>query len=249
MINAIKIELIKQRRWIPVLCVFLPFMLNLLLLLSLSTRYEGYLLPHMQELKLTYWQLIFKEQTILYFSELCHIVVAALVFETFYIELKDNGWMLIASTQYRKKGVIQGKFVVVLINIMIYFISDYTFLYIIGKIIGVYGKFEAALFLKSFSVQVFSSAMMAAFFIMLVCLLRKISFLLPLSFGVMVLNIGLYYGETNKLLLKYPFTYISHGFRVTGKEMLAVILITFLLKLLFLNISKKTMRKNSDFVM
>ena len=100
--KRIRIELIKQRKWIPVFCVILPLMLNLLLLLSLSTRYEGYLLPHMQELKLTYWQLIFKEQTILYFSELCHIVVAALVFETFYIELKDNGWMLIASTQYRK---------------------------------------------------------------------------------------------------------------------------------------------------
>lgn len=244
--KSFKIEILKQKKIILVLCVLLPFMLNLLLLFDLSFRYEGYLLKHRLEYGLSYWQLIFKEQTILYFSEFCHIVAATLVYELFYVELKYNGWMLVSSSEYRKNSVIKGKFVVIMFNLFIFFLTDYILLFLIGKIIGVEGKFEYVMFIKSFLIQIIASEMMVAFYILLVCLFKKITILIPVSFGFMILNISLYYTDSVKLITPYPFTYISHGFRATNSEMVLIILVSTMLTLVFTAISKKILSHNCD---
>ncbi|HGS1545360.1 TPA: ABC transporter permease, partial [Streptococcus pneumoniae] len=72
----IKLEFLKQKKSILWFVLIFPIILNALLYIDLTFRYRGYLLVHQNELALSNWQLIFKEQTIFYFSELFYLVLS-----------------------------------------------------------------------------------------------------------------------------------------------------------------------------
>ena len=69
--SIIKNELLKQKKTLFILCILFPLLSNALLYVDLTYRYEAYLLIHQSEYGLSNWQLIFKEQTVFYFSEIC----------------------------------------------------------------------------------------------------------------------------------------------------------------------------------
>ena len=212
----------------------------------MNFRYEGYLLIHRQEYGLSYWQLLFKEQSVFYYAEFFHIVAAALVYELFQVELKENAWMLVASTNYKQTGVLKGKLPLAIINTLLFFITDYVSLAVIGKLIGVPAKFEFAMFMKSFIAQFSTGVMIVTFYILFVCLVKKISYLIPVSFVFMVLNVSLYYTDNVKFLVQYPFTYISYAFRATGLETVLIVMISIVLMILFSIIARKCLTKDCD---
>ena len=84
------LELTKQKKTTLLLCILFPIAVNIMLCISLKYRYESYLLPRIDVYGISRWQLIFKEQTILYFSEICHIIAGALVYDSFNSEMKNN---------------------------------------------------------------------------------------------------------------------------------------------------------------
>lgn len=244
--SIIKTELLKQKKMIFILCILFPLLINALLFVDLQYRYNGYLLIHQSEYGLSNWQLIFKEQTIFYFSELCHIVAATVVFEIFSVELKSNGWMLVVSSQYREKKVVYGKYVVAILAFFIFFFVDYISLLFIGKCIGVQGKVEIVLFIKSFFIQLISASMMTSFYMFIVCLIKKITYLIPVGCLFMVLNIVLYYTDHVKFLPQYPFTYVSHCFRASSSELIISILVSSLLTVILLKLSNSVLKSNRD---
>lgn len=244
--NMIKTELGKQKKRIFLLCIIFPLLLNGLLFVDLQYRYEGYLLIHQSEYGLSNWQLIFKEQTIFYFSELCHVIAAVIVYEAFSVELKHNAWLIAASTSYRKYKVVLGKYMVSMIAGILFFLMDYISLYVIGKNIGVAGAFEASLFVKSFFIQLSAFSMMSAFYIFLVSLLKRIAYLIPVSLVFLILNVVLYYREQVSFQTIYPFTYISHCFRATAAETVVSILVSVVFSGGLLGLSTYVFRKNYD---
>lgn len=244
--SLIKTELCKQKKRIFVLCVLFPLFLNGLLFVDLQYRYEGYLLLHQSEYGLSNWQLIFKEQTIFYFSELCHVIAAVIVYEFFAVELKNNGWMMTVSSAYRKYKVILGKFSAAFLAMLLFFAVDYVSLYFIGKAIGVAGGFEAALFAKSFFVQLSAAGMMIAFYMFVAVFWKRITVLIPVSCLVLLLNINLYYKEQVKFQPWFPFTYASHGFRMTGSETALSLAASLVILTVVLFLSKRALQKNYD---
>ncbi len=244
--KAFKIELYKQKKFLFVLCFIFPLLLNGLLYVDLQYRYEGYLLLHREEYGLSYWQLIFKEQSVFYFAELFHVVAAALVYEIFSVDLKNNGWMLVASSKYRKGSVLLGKYMVALWGALIYFAVDYISLFLIGKDIGVQGAFDGMLFLKTFFIQFTSASMIIAFYICVVCFIKRISLLIILGGAFMSVSIALYYDGTFQFLPYAPSTYISHAFRTNQNEFVISVLVAIVLSITFMYVSNFLLRRNRD---
>ncbi|MGY3724646.1 hypothetical protein SAMN05421767_1103 [Granulicatella balaenopterae] len=242
--KLLKIELLKQKKFLFILCVLFPLLLNILLYIDLTYRYESYLLVHQSRLGLSNWQLIFKEQTVFNFSELCQLIIATVVYEVFSVELKNNGWSLVSTSNYRNK-VVYGKYLIAMLAMLVFFLTDYACLVIIGNVIGVSGNIEWVMIIKSFIIQLLSASMMVAAYILIVSLVKRVMFLLPIGIIVMIQNASLYYPD-QQFLLQYPFTYISHGFRATGNEFLISIAILSILTALFLLLSKRILERNRD---
>ena len=245
--NLLGIELKKQQKKIFVLCVLLPAILNLFLYISLNFRYEDYLLLHKEEYNLSCWQLIFKEQTVFYFSEICHVVAALLVYELVAVELKGNAWMLVASSDYRK-NVIECKYFIGLVSFLLYFVTDYILIFFIGRAVGVSDAFDIKLFIKSLLVQFFSAAMITAFYFMIVSIVKKVTVVLPLSIVFMFLDVSAYYKENIEFHVLNPFAYISHCFRATDEDAIMIILVSMILSVLFIFVSKKMIKRSCDIV-
>ncbi|HRR78026.1 MAG: hypothetical protein IJK31_01090 [Ruminococcus sp.] len=241
------LELSKQKKTTLILCVLFPVAINIMLCISLKYRYESYLLPRIDVYGISRWQLIFKEQTILYFSEICHIIAGALVFESFNSEMKNNSWMLIATSEYRRKVVI-SKFTAVAFDLLVIFISDYVTLTAAGIITGVKDPWDAGLFFKGFFIQLSSACMYAAFYIFLVAFTKKLSWVLPSSIAFMLLDITMYYGKGFNYRFNYfiPSLYVSHNSLSTWTEASVITGFSAVSVLVLLFISGRMLRKNCD---
>jgi len=241
------LEVIKQKKITLFLCIIFPIIINVMLCISLKYRYESYLLPKIDEYGISRWQLIFKEQTILYFSEICHIIAGALVFESFSSEFKNNSWMIVATTKYRRKVVVR-KFIAVSFNLFVIFIVDYITLAAAGFITGVDAPFEVGLFVKGFLIQVSSAYMYAAFYIFIIAFTKKLSWVLPLSVVFMILDSMLYYGKGFNYRFNYfvPSIYISHNSLSTWTEATVIIGFSVVAVLVFLFTSGRLLRRNCD---
>ena len=217
--SGIKYELKKQGFVVPLLCVILPLLINLVIATSLSTRYEGYLLPHKAGFGLTNWQLIFKEQTILYFSEILYIVAAVLVYNLYKIELKDNAWTMVASTEYRNNKVILNKFATTMFDVLIYLIVNYICLLFIGCIQLNVGPIETGMIIKAFGIQFISCMFIVAFYFLVISFFRKIKSVLVVGTVMAILDISLYYKDNPGIALKLPITFISQCYKATMSSM------------------------------
>lgn len=244
--KGIRAELKKQGWIIPVLCCIFPLLVNLIVSVSLSTRYEGYLLLHQSEYGLTNWQLILKEQTIVYFSEIIYVVTAALVYDIYKKELKDNAWIIVASSNYRYNGVTLCKFVVVTVDVLLYFICNYICIIYMGCFQLHIGSIEIGLLMKSFVIQLFSGVMIIAFFELLLCVFRKINMILPIGIVMMILDILLYYRDKVGFALKVPITFISQCYQASIADMIYIIVVGGFLSSLFVWISSIQLKRNYD---
>lgn len=86
-----------------------------MLYIDLTFRYRGYLLVHQNELALSNWQLIFKEQTIFYFSELFYLVLSLIIYEVFAVEFKNDAWLTVISLPFRNKYTINSKLLITVV--------------------------------------------------------------------------------------------------------------------------------------
>ncbi len=241
------LELTKQKKTTLLLCILFPIAVNIMLCISLKYRYESYLLPRIDVYGISRWQLIFKEQTILYFSEICHIIAGALVYESFNSEMKNNSWMLVATSGYRRKIVIR-KFTAVAFDLFVLLVSDYATLTAAGIITGVSDPWEPGLFIKGFLIQFFSVCMYASFYIFLVAFTKKLSLVLPASIIFMMTDIMVYYGKGFNYRFNYyvPSVYVSHNSLSTWTEAAVIAVFSIAAAAVLLFISGRLLRRNCD---
>lgn len=244
--KGFRVELKKQGWIISVVCCVFPLLVNLIVSMSLSTRYEGYLLLHQLEYGLTNWQLILKEQTIVYFSEIIYVVIAVLVYDIYKKELKDNAWIVVASSNYRYNSVILSKFAVIAMDVLLYLISNYICIIYIGYFQLHIDSIEIGLLMKSFVIQLFSGMLIISFFELLICVFRKINMILPVGIVMMIIDILLYYREKVGLALKVPITFISQCYTASIVDIVYIIVVSGFLSSLFLWISGKRLKRNYD---
>ncbi|HEU9028799.1 TPA: ABC transporter permease, partial [Streptococcus pneumoniae] len=171
----IKLEFLKQKKSILWFVLIFPIILNVLLYIDLTFRYRGYLLVHQNELALSNWQLIFKEQTIFYFSELFYLVLSLIIYEVFAVEFKNDAWLTVISLPFRNKYTINSKLLITVVYTFTFWLSDYISLYVIGKAIDNSLEIGLIFFLKTFTIQLISSLMIMLLYFLTLVLIRKIS--------------------------------------------------------------------------
>jgi putative membrane protein len=219
----IKVEFLKQRKSVLWFVLIFPILLNVLLYIDLTFRYQAYLLVHQNELALSNWQLIFKEQTIFYFSELFYVVLSLIIYEVFAVEFKNDAWLTVISLPFRNKYTINSKLLITVAYTFVFWLSDYISLYVIGKAIDNSLEISLIFFFKTFTIQLFSSLMIILLYFLTLLLIRKISLIIPIGITMLILTISIYYNNYNfKIYL--PFTYLSHAFRVTENQFYMILL-------------------------
>lgn len=235
----IKLEFLKQKKSILWFVLIFPIILNALLYIDLTFRYRGYLLVHQNELALSNWQLIFKEQTIFYFSELFYLVLSLIIYEeVFAVEFKNDAWLTVISLPFRNKYTINSKLLITVVYTFTFWLSDYISLYVIGKAIDNSLEIGLIFFLKTFTIQLISSLMIMLLYFLTLVLIRKISGIIPIGIIMMILTISIYYNDYNfKIYL--PFTYLSHAFRVTESQFYMILLSNIIIIVLFYILIRK----------
>lgn len=234
----IKLEFLKQKKSILWFVLIFPIILNVLLYIDLTFRYRGYLLVHQNELALSNWQLIFKEQTIFYFSELFYLVLSLIIYEVFAVEFKNDAWLTVISLPFRNKYTINSKLLITVVYTFTFWLSDYISLYVIGKAIDNSLEIGLIFFLKTFTIQLISSLMIMLLYFLTLVLIRKISGIIPIGIIMTILTISIYYNDYNfKIYL--PFTYLSHAFRVTESQFYMILLSNIIIIVLFYILIRK----------
>lgn len=218
----IRNEFFKHNNRLWILSVAFPLFLNAFLYLDLTFRYQGYLLIHQAEYGLTNWQLIFKEQTIFYFSELYYIFLIIIIYEIFSIEFKNEAWFLLVCSPFRNRLILKNKIIVSIIYSQLFWISDYLSLMLVGKIIDNQLTFDFMLFTKSFIIQNLSAVVIIFFYFIILLIGQRITSIIPIGIAMMILSISFYYPR-NEFRLFLPFTYISHGFRTSVTEFYMIV--------------------------
>lgn len=244
--KGIKAELKKQGILIPVLCCIFPILINSIVSMSLSTRYEGYLLLHQQEYGLTNWQLILKEQTIVYFSEIIYVVIASLVYGLYKKELKNNAWSIVESSDYRYNSAILSKFAVVEIDLILYLLLNYICVICMGVFQIHLGNIENGLLLRGFVIQMFSGMIIISFFELLICVFKRVSIIIWSGVALMIIDIILYYSYNDWLVLKVPITFISQCYTASVLDMAYIIVMSGLLSSLFLLLGGRWIKRNYE---
>ncbi|CEV72168.1 Uncharacterized protein conserved in bacteria [Streptococcus pneumoniae] len=228
----IKLEFLKQKKSILWFVLIFPIILNALLYIDLTFRYRGYLLVHQNELALSNWQLIFKEQTIFY------LVLSLIIYEVFAVEFKNDAWLTVISLPFRNKYTINSKLLITVVYTFTFWLSDYISLYVIGKAIDNSLEIGLIFFLKTFTIQLISSLMIMLLYFLTLVLIRKISGIIPIGIIMMILTISIYYNDYNfKIYL--PFTYLSHAFRVTESQFYMILLSNIIIIVLFYILIRK----------
>lgn len=225
-----KAELLKHKRTIWILAVLcIPVGINALLTFDLHFRYPGFLVPNQSVMMLTDWQLIFKEQTIFYFSELTPFVAALTTYELFAVEIKHNANSLMLSMPSARYIQISRKFVLALMVMVLYtFINNLT-LILAGCITGVEAPLEVALFGKAIAIDIAAAAASIALsFFLIQVFRRRPVMILPvmLIFGL-VFGFSYYSDPSSPFVTFNPLTLASYCFRADSVVVFRVMIISF----------------------
>jgi hypothetical protein len=241
--GTLKAEFLKQKKILIPACIIFPIFINVLLYFTLDFRYWDYLVWQQERWGLSNWQLVFQDQGIFYFPELCHIVAAVLVYQSFAIEKEGNAWMIVMSSPYKKGKVILGKYAVCLISMLILFVVNFITIALDGFLIGVPDPFETGLFIRVFLAQFLVSGFMIALFIFLGTILRKIVYLIPIAIICAFLTASWY---SRDFIPYCPFTYGTYGYLATNAEMIIIIAVLLLLGSAFLCVSCFTAKRKDS---
>jgi len=217
-----------------IISIITPICINGLLAFDLHYRYFGYLVPHQSETGLSNWQLIFKEQTIFYFSELLPLFGALFLYELFAMEVKNNGWMLITTMPVKKSKTVLIKLFYSFLFMTVLLLFNIITIIIAGLITGVEGPSEIALFARVFFIQWISMIGALPIILLIMLVLEKIIYIIPVALLAGFVSGQLYYADSESILSRInPFTMASSCFRGNSSTIILTIIESTILCLFF----------------
>ena len=113
LLNLIKNEFIKEKRNLVILFILaIPLGVAALLCVDFLIRYESWLLPQAMEKGLTSWQVLIKEQRILYFNDFMPMFAALILATLFESEYKNNSWTFLLTQPIKRSSILISKYIV-----------------------------------------------------------------------------------------------------------------------------------------
>lgn len=234
--KLLQCEQIKLKRtWLFVMSVLIPFAINILLTIDLHYRYTGFLLVYQEEMKLSCWQLIFKEQRILYFTALIPFFATLILAHVFSTETKNNGWSMILTQPIKKSKFILAKYIVSCKYITVLIIFDIISIAIAGVITGVKDPLDVVLFIRCFLI-LWSSAVATAAIQLIVLEIfssKWISLFIASFLGGISQNTYL-----NSIISKFnPYSFSDYSFRANWNQTVSIMIISYIFIIVGLFIS------------
>lgn len=223
------IEWCKLRKSILYILIIMliPLGINALLTFDLHFRYD-YLLAHKVETGLSYWQLIFKEQNIFMFNELITIFCTLFVFVVFILETRHRGWINIRLSNYSISKVVVSKYFWCLSFMTILIIINCCSIIVVGIITGIDVPVEWTLFGKVFLAMWITSIGVIALNFLILSLVHKIVFIIPISCIIFMISTQLYKVDGLFLNKVNPYVFASRSYTQSTKLISEHALITIL---------------------
>ncbi|MDZ5254038.1 ABC transporter permease [Clostridium sp. LIBA-8841] len=220
--TLVKNEFLKEKRNLLLLMMMLlPIGIAFLLVFDLSVRYESWLLPNAAGKELTSWNILIKEQRILYFNDFMPLFAAIILGQLFETEYKNNGWTLTLTKPIKMWQILFSKYITALIILIMMLVINIIALIMVGKVFNFPEAIPWDYFLNMMAIQLVASS--AVMIIQLFFSIKNKNVLI--SFGIAallsILSSNIYYNE-NPIRYFNPYNYAMFSITQERQEIIYV---------------------------
>lgn len=232
LMNLIKNEFTKGKRNLVILFVLaVPIGIAILLCVDFLIRYESWLLPQSIEKGLTSWQVLIKEQRILYFNDYMPMFSALILSTLFESEYRNNSWTFLLTKPIKRRNILLSKYIVASFYSVVMLILNVISLIVVGMIF----KFKEPIPYKFFAIMFFVQ-LISSLVIMLIHLflnIRNKNLLISIGIAAVlsIVSTNIYH---NDYFIKYLNPYGFSLFSITQGENELLILLIISVLILFI---------------
>lgn len=217
-------EIKLKRTWILVMSILIPFAINFLLTIDLQYRYTDFLLVHQEEMQLSSWQLIFKEQRVLYFTALVPFFATLILNHVFSTETKNNGWSILLTQPIKKSKFIIAKYIITCKYITILILFNIISIAISGFITDVKEPIDLNLFIRCFLILWISAIAISA---LQMIVLEIFSSKWLCLFIALFLGVKSQDTYSSSIIGKFnPYSFCDYSFRANWNQTLSIMFIS-----------------------
>lgn len=220
--TLVKNEFLKEKRNLLLLMMMLlPIGIAFLLAFDLSVRYESWLLPNAAGKGITSWNILIKEQRMLYFNDFMPLFAAIILGQLFETEYKNNGWILTLTKPIKRWQILFSKYITALIILIMMLVINIIALIMVGKMFNFLEAIPWGYFLNMMVIQLVASS--AVMIIQLFFSIKNKNILI--SFGIAallsILSSNIYYNE-NPIRYFNPYNYAMFSITQERQEIIYV---------------------------
>ena len=239
LINLIKNEFTKEKRNLVILFILaIPLGVAFLLCVDFIIRYESWLLPQAMEKGLTSWQVLVKEQRILYFNDFMPLFSALILVTLFECEYRNNSWTFLLTQPIKRSKLLLSKYIVAAFYSTTMLLLNVISLIIVGLIFKFKEPIPYKFFIIMFFVQLISSLVIMIIHLFLNIKNKNLLVSLGIAAVLSIISSNIYFSD---YFIKYLNPYGFSLFSITqGRNEL---LILFIISGLILLIGPKLIKR------
>lgn len=211
LVSLIKNEFTKEKRNLVILFVLaIPLGVAVLLGMDLLIRYESWLLPKAIENGLTSWQVLIKEQRILYFNDFMPMFAALILATLFESEYKNNSWTFLLTQPIKRSNILISKYIVASFYSIVMLLLNIFSLISVGKIFKFQEPIPWKFLIVMFAIQLISSLVIMVIHLFLNIKNKNLLVSLGIAAVLSIISSNVYYNESFiKNINPYGFSLFS----------------------------------------
>lgn len=232
LMNLIKNEFTKGKRNLVILFVLaVPIGIAILLCVDFLIRYESWLLPQSIEKGLTSWQVLIKEQRILYFNDYMPMFSALILSTLFESEYRNNSWTFLLTKPIKRRDILLSKYIVASFYSVVMLILNVISLIVVGMIFKFKEPIPYKFFAIMFFVQLISSLVIMLIHLFLNIKNKNLLISIGIAAVLSIFSTNIYH---NDYFIKYLNPYGFSLFSITQGENELLILLIISVLILFI---------------
>lgn len=232
LMNLIKNEFTKGKRNLVILFVLaVPIGIAILLCVDFLIRYESWLLPQSIEKGLTSWQVLIKEQRILYFNDYMPMFSALILSTLFESEYRNNSWPFLLTKPIKRRDILLSKYIVASFYSVVMLILNVISLIVVGMIFKFKEPIPYKFFAIMFFVQLISSLVIMLIHLFLNIKNKNLLVSIGIAAVLSIVSTNIYH---NDYFIKYLNPYGFSLFSITQGENELLILLIISVLILFI---------------